>query len=256
MTRVLPRTNFLSSELLRRLIDLNIVAAAEPESLFAEKIGLWIHFADAITLSEVHHDRASRYSRISSQSQVNLSAEIAMEFDRIHTRLATSINTSCSPKSGKSHIQLPIPLLEPPVDVAAAYAPYRWFYDAHQRDMESHILPLRTTVRHALAKVSSTLKQLADLDAALEVILRERESKLLSKIPILLKKRFEKLLKDHQQNYVGSQQSNNPATCLGPTNWLNHFYSEMQTLLLSELELRLQPTIGLIEALNQNVHNE
>ncbi|MFC3109460.1 DUF3348 family protein [Undibacterium arcticum] len=40
---------------------------------------------------------------------------------------------------------------------------------------------------------SPRLKQLADLDATFETILRERESKLLATVPVLLKKRFEQL---------------------------------------------------------------
>ncbi|MFT5534508.1 MAG: hypothetical protein ACI8WM_003361 [Burkholderiaceae bacterium] len=256
MTRVLPRTNFHSSTLIRCLADLRMVDSVESESAFAEKLGLWVHFADAITLSAVHNGSGTTLSTMSSESQVALAAVVGSDFDRIQTELAKAITASCSPKAGKSLIQLPIPVLDLPLDLAASYAPYRWFYDAHQRDMESRIAPLRLHVRNALQKVSPSLEKLADLDAALEGILRERENKLLSKIPALLKKHFEYLFRAHQQNHVDTGQPDNPATWVQPTGWLAKFCSDMQTLLLAELELRLQPTMGLVEALGHNNHNE
>lgn len=256
MTRALTRTNFHSSKLIRCLADFTLVDTVEQEDAFAEKLGLWVHFADAITLSAVHNDSAALLPAMLPESVISLAAAMASEFDRMQAGMTNSIVTSCSPKSGKSQIKLPVPVLELPMDVAAAYAPYRWFYDAHQRDMEITLQPLRVKVRNALAKVSPGLKKLADLDAALDVILRERESKLLSKIPVLLKKRFEQLFREHQQNLVDIRQMDDPKTWIQPAGWLALFCNDVQSLLLSELELRLQPTVGLIEALDYKINNE
>jgi hypothetical protein len=247
MTRVLPRTNFHSSKLIRCLADLHIVDAVEPGNAFAEKLGLWIHFTDAITLSAVHEDSIA--SRPAMQPDARRAA-VGIEFDRIQASLIDSIMKSCSPGRGKSHMELPTPKLELPLDLAAAYAPYRRFYDAHQRDMELRIQPLRFNVREALAKASPRLGKLAELDAALERILRERESKLLSKVPVLLKKRFEQLFKEHEQMLADTQQADNPAGWMQAGAWLARFCNDMQMLLLAEVELRLQPTMGLIEALD------
>jgi hypothetical protein len=255
MTRVLPRTNFYSSSLIRCLTDLRIVDSIEPHTMFAEKLGFWVPFADASTLSAVHNQSSVQFSIMAPQSQVALFAALEAELGQLQTELTNAIIASCSPKSGKSTVQLPIPVLELPLDLLAAFAPYRWFYDAHQRDMELHVAPLRVRVRNALKQVSPALKKLADLDAALESILHERESKLLSKIPVLLKKHFEQLFRAHEQNQLDSGQQDIPATWVQPAGWLAQFCSDMQTLLLSELALRLQPTIGLIEALGHH-HNE
>ncbi len=256
MTRVLPRTNFHSSKLIRCLADMAIVEAVEPGNAFAEKLGLWIHFTDAITLSAVHNDSIASLPKMQPKIQLDLQCAVpvavGIEFDRIQAGLMNSIMKSCSPNSGKTHISLPTPTLELPMDLAAAYAPYRRFYDAHQRDMELGIQPLRINVREALAKASPRLKKLADLDAALERILRDRESKLLSKVPVLLKKRFEQLFKAHQQMLVDTRQADNPAGWTQAGAWLARFCNDMQTLLLAELELRLQPTVGLIEAFKQD----
>lgn len=262
MTRVFPRTNFHSSKLIRCLADLAIVDAVEPGNEFAEKLGLWIHFADAINLSAVHSDSIARPPKMQAGTQPDKQAAACAaagtEFNRIQANLVNSITKSFSPKLGKSHISLPAPALELPLDLGAAYAPYRRFYEAHQRDMELSIQPLRTNVREALAKASPRQRKLAELDVALEKILRERESKLLAKVPVLLKKRFEQLFKAHQQQLVDTQQADNPAAWTQAGAWLARFCNDLQMLLLAELELRLQPAMGLIEALNldsNKIHN-
>jgi len=252
MTRVLPRTNFHSSELIRCLSDLALVDAVDPGNAFAEKLGLWIHFTDAITLSAVHNDSIASTPKIQPEAQVVARAVAGAEFERIRTLLVNSITKSCSPNSGKTHIKLPEPIFDLPMDIAAAFVPYRRFYEAHQRDMELSIQPLRINVREAVAKASSRLKKLADLDATLEKILRERESKLLSKVPVLLGKRFQQLFKEHQQKLVDTQQTDNPACWMQAGGWLARFCKDMQMLLLAELELRLQPAMGLIEAFTQD----
>ncbi len=250
MTRVLPRTNFHSSQLIRCLADLAIVDAVDHGNVFAEKLGLWIHFADAITLSAVHNDSMASLQTIQPEAQVVALAAVGVEFDRIRATLINSVMTSCSPSSDKTHIKkLFTPILELPTDLAADYGSYRRFYEAHQRDMELNIRSLRINVREAVAKASPRLKKLADLDATLEGILRDRESKLLSKVPLLLRKRFEQLFKEHQQKLVDNQQADNPADWTQAGGWLARFCNDMQMLLLAEVDLRLQPTMGLIEAL-------
>ncbi|RJG01029.1 DUF3348 domain-containing protein [Noviherbaspirillum sedimenti] len=252
MARVLPRTNFHSSKLIRCLADMAMVDAVEPGNAFAEKLGLWVHFTDAIILSAVHNDSIAGLPKMHSEAQSAACVAVGVEFDRIRGSLVNAITKSCSPNLGKSHNELPVPQLALPMDLAAAVVPYRRFYEAHQRDMELRIHPLRVNVREALAKASPTLKKLADLDAAFEGILRERESKLLSTVPGLLKKRFEQLFKEHQQKLVDTQQADNPAGWMQAGGWLARFCNELQTLLLAEVELRLQPAMGLIEAITQD----
>ncbi|RJF96763.1 DUF3348 domain-containing protein [Noviherbaspirillum cavernae] len=252
MARVLPRTHFHSSKLIRCLAELDMADAVDPGNAFAEQLGLWIHFADAITLSAVHSDSIASAPNMQPEAPFDARVPIGIEFDRIQALLVNSITKSCSPTPGKTHIKLPIPELELPLNLSTAYPPYRRFYEAHQRDMELSIQPLRVNVREALAKASPRLNKLADLDATLEKILRERESKLLSKVPVLLKRRFEQLFKAHQQQLVDTRQADNPAGWTQAGAWLARFCNDMQMLLLAEVELRLQPTMGLIEAFKQD----
>jgi hypothetical protein len=252
MTRAFPRTSFHSSKLIRCLADLEIVDAADPGNGFAEKLGLWVHFADAIALSAVHNESMSgRPPGMHHEPQSAAQAPIAAEFNQIQAVLVNSITRSCSRGLGKTHIKLPAPILDLPLDLRAAYAPYGRFYEAHARDMEMTIQPLRVNVRAALAKASPKLRKLAELDAMFEKILRDRERQLLSKVPALLRKRFNQLFNAHQQKLVDSRQSDKPAGWTQTGGWLARFCHDMQMLLLAEMELRLQPTMGLIEAFNE-----
>jgi hypothetical protein len=256
MTRVSPRTNFHSSKLIRCLVDLANVDTVEPGKAFAEKLGLWIHFSDAVTLSAVHNDSIANPPKMQARNQQEqpfaACTAVCTEFDRIQAILMNSVIKSCSSNLGKTHIELPTPTFELPLDLATAHVPYRRFYEAHQRDMELNVQPLRIKVREALAKASTGLRKLAELDATLEKILCERERLLLAKVPLLLKKRFEQLFKAHQQMLVDTQQADNPAGWTLAGGWLARFCNDMQMLLLAEVELRLQPTVGLIEALKQD----
>jgi hypothetical protein len=102
-----------------------------------------------------------------------------------------------------------------------------------QRRMETAIEPFRAHVRQVLAAASPRLAQLATLDASFEQMLGGREQRLLSGVPAFLKARFEQLRQTH------------------PDTWPAPFELELQQALKSELELRLQPVTGLIEALAQ-----
>jgi hypothetical protein len=226
--------------------------AVDPGNAFAEKLGQWIHFADAIALSAVHGESMASLPKARPDARDAGRSASVIGFERVRGSLVNSIMKSFSSTPGKTHITLPAPALELPLDVAAAYAPYRRFYEAHQRDMEMSIQPLRTNVRDAVAKMSPNFKKLSDLDALLEKILRDREAKLLAKVPVLLRRRFEQLFKEHQQELAATQQIDNPAGWTQPGGWLARFCNDMQTLLLAEAELRLQPTLGLIEAIKQD----
>lgn len=192
--------------------------------------------------------------RVDAQTAVR--AAFGVEFDRVQSSLVNSIVKSCAPGASKTHSGFPALEPELPLDIGKAYVPYRRFYESHQRDMEMSVQPLRVNVRQALAKMSPKLRKLAELDAALEKMLRERESKLLAKVPVLLKKRFELLFKEHQKKLLASQQADKPAAWMQAGGWLAQFCKDMQMLLLAEVELRLQPTMGLIEASHADIKHD
>ena len=252
MTRVPTRTHFFSSRLIRILSDLAILEAVEPSAGFSEQLGLWVDYSDAIALSTALNagSPCPPDTRAAAPSVAGDAAGQALA--RLRSRLENSI-TQCEPTPpGMSLVAWPSPDFELPLKVATAYEPYRRYYAACQRQMDADIRPLRVSVREALAKTSPPLRQLAALDAALDKVLYDRESQLLSTVPLLLRKRFEDLLKAHRQSLLDTQQVDKPEDWMQQGGWLARFCHELQTVLLAELDVRLQPTVGLIEAL----HNE
>jgi hypothetical protein len=87
---------------------------------------------------------------------------------------------------------------------------------------------LRDPVRKAMCRVSPRLRQLAVVDAAFEQVLGRREQALLPTVHALLKRRFEQLR--------------------GQEGGLESFARQWRETLLAELELRLEPVAGLVDA--------
>ncbi len=243
MTRDLPRTNFHSSQLIRCLAELDLLEGAEPAGDFADKLGQWMHFTDAIALSSVLESGMAKLPAQSAPLREASSVRLTAEYERTSASLVNSIMKSCA--GGKTPIKLPL------VELEVSYAPYRQFYDAHQRDIELSVEPLRVNLREALAKASPRLRKLAELDVVMEKFLREREAKLLARVPLLLKKHFDAQYAAHQAQVTASGQPDNPAAWMHPGGWLARFSQTLQTLLLASAELRLQPCAGLLEAFNQ-----
>ena len=243
MRRALPGTNFNSSRLTRFLADLSLVDAGGSKQAFAERLGQWLNFADAITLHAAHGATSAAAER--SVATTALEAE----FSAARAALVNSITASCSPLAGETRIKLPA--MQPGAAIEAlAYEPYRRFYLAHQGEMEVGVRPLRSKARQALARAGQNLRQLAALDGALDKILGARERQLLATVPALLEKRFAQLASAHQQRLAETGLPDDPELWLQPGGWLADFCNELKMALLAELDLRLQPTVGLIEALS------
>ena len=170
---------------------------------------------------------------------------------RVRAALVDLIAASCSPAGSTSASRIRLPLPKPGVEpeFAAAYGPYRRFHLALQTDMEAGVRALRGSIRRALAPVSTGLARLAALDEALDRILAARERQLLATtLPALLEKRFQQLLAAHRQTLIDSGQGDDPGLWMQPGGWLATFRDELQAVLIAELDLRLQPVLGLVDA--------
>jgi hypothetical protein len=251
MTRALTRTNFNNSKLIRVLVDLTHVEAVERGSPFADKLAAWVDFSDAITLCAAHTS-STQCTQQGTQSMA--SGVLSDEFTRVRTSLVQAITMRHSTSGARTRVERPSPKPGMTADHTVDYEPYRRYHLAHQREMELSVRPLRERAREVLRSASPGLRQLADLDTAFDEILSERESKLFSKIPSLLQKRFGLLVREHQQSHGDDHETNNPELWIRPGGWLMRFRTELQTVLLAELDARLQPTLGLMEALHTELN--
>lgn len=246
MTRALTRTNFHSSHLIRTLCDLAVLEAGGQESALGEKLGLWIDFADAIALTRVHN---AGVQDAPAATPAAADRSVHDSFAKARAGMEGVIAKSSAPNTGRTRAELSLPSLDLPLDDAKVYTPFRRYHQAHQRDMENNVRSVRAKVRDGVVAQSPRLQQLVALDAAFDSILGEREARLLSTIPSLMEKRFNQLRKAHLQT---QPTDDTPAVWMQPGAWLARFCTELQTVLLAELDLRLQPAVGLLEAL----HNE
>lgn len=261
-----PRASFNSSRLVHLLAGLVAEEAAGARQSFAERLGHWLNLGDAIALAGALNTATatppaagSRDSSAAHEAQREFVeiAEIA-EFARVRAALADSIAADGVSGPEKVRLKLPVPPPGASLDSAADYLPYRRYYAAHQRDMEAGIGQLRAGVRQALARRSPALQRLAALDAVLGKALAERERDLLAGIPLLLEKRFAQLCKAHRQtlaswNSPGDSPADTAERWLRPGGWLADFRQDMRAVLLAELDVRLQPVAGLIDAFSHEV---
>ena len=107
-------------------------------------------------------------------------------------------------------------------------------------------------VRHAVA-ASPRLVPLAAMDEVLERMFGTREQQLMGTVPVVLERRFEELRTAHELERTAAQQPDDPAAWRQPGGWLHRFGQELEASLLAEMEVRLQPVTGLMEALNNEV---
>lgn len=225
--------------------------AARATDEVGQKLGDWLDFRQAIALHGLLNPEPQHATAAPRRVGVLTPAALAQHFDKVRTSLEQSIAQGAPSGSGLARIDMPQADLDEPIDPKKAYEPYRRFYGAHQRQMESVIRTLRSQLRGQLAKGPEPLRQLAALDAAFEGILSEREAQLLGKVPKLLEKRFVQALKQHLKKLADAPADDAPAPGLKPDVWLAPLRQELRTALLAELDMRLQPALGLLEAFTQ-----
>ena len=113
-------------------------------------------------------------------------------------------------------------------------APFRLHHSQQQRSMAARIASLRERLRPRLAEASGPLARLSQLDALLERSVAAQERERLAGLAALLTARAEA----HQ--------------AADPRRWRHRFWADLRRLLRAELDLRLQPVLGLIEALHDD----
>ncbi|NPC58733.1 DUF3348 family protein [Caenimonas soli] len=222
------RRDFNSSKLVRLLGEWAPVDAEAPGMDFAERLSLWLNAFDAIGLQAAHQSiKAIKTAAPGKPSDARFSTPaqaIEEEVQRVRTALARAIARNLIPLASD---KLP--------QADAGYSPYRRRHLELQRQMEQMITPLRDHVRQTLCRISARLRQLAALDAVLEQLLAPREQLLLPEVASLMERRFEQLARSQAGG------------------WLEAFARDWRLALLAELDLRLEPVAGLIEALNNEL---
>ena len=238
LARDVRRTPLTGSAFIRTLASLNDVAAPAAPDAFAQRLAQWFDWTHAFSLSAALGDSGAPVGVPGFGGQGALNAD-EREFARVRAALAKAIADAPDGAAAPRRINRPIATAVAPAETPVDFATYRQRYTACQLAMETQIVPLRRRLRSSLADRSAALAKLAELDIVMEQVVGAQERALLATVGARLEPRFDQLR--------AAQDEAQP----GP--WLERFRHEMRGLLLAELELRLQPVEGLLEACRQSL---
>ena len=247
MTRVLPRPRLHSSELLRFLVSQGMADAAADTGDVGQSLGDWLDFRQAIGLQGfIGSLDDPSVKAVHATARVDATV-LRKRFAEVRNTLEQSILQGAVPAPGLPRIELPAAELEHPIDPKTAFDPFRRYSVGHQRQMDHIIRSLRIQLRGMLDKGPTAQRQLSTLDALFESVLSPKETRLLGHLPTQFEKRFTQTLKQHMKSLREAADADEPAPRTAP--WLEPLRNDMRNALLAELDLRLQPVLGLIEAL-------
>ncbi|QWP79255.1 DUF3348 family protein [Lysobacter sp. K5869] len=221
--------------LLARLADAQVAPGAPPLS---DRLSQWIEWTQSLALSSAL-DGAAPVPGFGAPTPVDAEER---ECARVRQAMAAAI------ASDRAFAAAPAPSHAPARSAAARedvsdFAFFRQRYLVLQQTMEAGAGRLRERLRDRLTLMSPELSKLAAMDAVMERALARRERGLLAAAPTLLARRFERLRADAQ-----AQADARGETAAAET-WLEPFRRDMHEALLAELDLRLQPSQGLLAAL-------
>ncbi|MDF3839589.1 DUF3348 domain-containing protein [Cupriavidus basilensis] len=240
-----PRhTGFSGPALVRLLARLTNADVPESSQSLSDRLSQWLGWTDAIALSAALNGSPPA---VASGARTFGSAE-ERECARVRTALADAIasDTAFTPARRSGRTQAPTEAA--PADTDADYSTFRQRYLSLQQTMETSIGNLRPRLRGMLAARTPEMSRLAVVDAVMERGLIVRERSLLATVPTLLAGHFERLRRAERAALADAEASDAPAA-MTPGTWLEVFRKDMRSVLLAELEVRLQPVEGLLAAL-------
>ena len=206
------------------LAQLSLVEQPPATPSFAAGLGHWLGWKEAIPLCAALLAPLAAGVPAASvggpRQDVDATSAVAHDFARVRQALACAIADEAATAR----------------EDGASFVPFRRRYFGLQQSMAAAIGPLRAQARNAVARLAPAMNRLAALDAVMADTLAAREQTLLALMPVLLEKHFTRLRQAPQPEQPGRP-------------WLTVFRADMQRLLLAELDLRLQPALGLLDTL-------
>lgn len=237
--------NASNPRMIRYLAELEVAVEPITHTRFAERLAQLIDLSDSLKLSVTHSNMPELpFEPVSASADA-----VKDEFMRVHALIVESIINSFTGSGHRQWAALPGPdslLLAEPED---GLKPFLDFYMLHQKQMGAKVKSLRAYVRETAAGLSVELAQLAQLDAVLAETLAAPSRRFFAGVEPLLRKRFQPLLSEICKG-SGVQPTANEV--LLPL--YERLCSDMQSLLLAEVEVHLLPVLGMVEAIDDEIN--
>ncbi|MBP7468688.1 MAG: DUF3348 family protein, partial [Thauera sp.] len=128
MTQAVSRTRFNSAGLVRILAELAVADVADPKQTFAERLGEWLDFKDALALYSALNSAAA-----GAPSRAAPAAALRGQLVQVRGELAAAVAAAGTTQPGGTNLALPTPLPNAAPESAADFAPFHRYYLAHQR---------------------------------------------------------------------------------------------------------------------------
>ncbi|MET4026141.1 hypothetical protein ABIE59_001666 [Marinobacter sp. MBR-99] len=216
-----------SSKLLAQLAQLGTPAASDALPCFAERLSRLFGLGDTMTL-----DAATAYrARQPGPVQDAVVEKLTDELTTTRRALVRRVRTWADDLELEGE-----PEFEPVLNA--------WL--ALQRKIAANSRQLRDKVRKSMKGQSQTLARLAELDAVFDHTMAGYTSQCFSTVSKVLEQRFRTL-------QTSPEHPNNSGKATG--DWFHRYCEEAQALLLAELDVRLEPVLGLLEACHNEVNN-
>lgn len=256
------------SRLVQRLTELEVTGDQDSQPHSSDRFGHLLSLHDCVNLAEM----LAEVSAIPFEPTRISIEKIKDEFIRVHAALVDFVAKSFAPRAGRARGRLPTPeayhshcrftqvyatagsgIVK---NHTAAYEPYRKFYAGRQETLAIKIYHLRSKMADAISGASPEFAQLASLDKGVGDALSVQSQQIFTAIPNLLGRRFKHLLDAHWHELPSRPAVSDLEPWMKSGGWMSEFCGEMQEMLLAELEIRLLPVLGLIEALSDTVIRE
>ncbi|MFY3385065.1 DUF3348 family protein [Paracidovorax sp. MALMAid1276] len=222
--------------------------AAQPAQDLAEQMSPWLSTVDAVQLSRALHALESAGAAPGPRSGAVDVPALQARLDAARSELAAL--ASAGPASARPVRERAdnTPVAPPDPELAADFAVYAARYIAVQKQVESRVAGLRAQMRQVLSAGPEALRRLAALDAVMEHMLGAREQRLWASLTVHLERRMAQLRTAHGQRIAEAGRDDEPHRWAEPGGWLHSFEQDMRALQASELQARLQPLVGLLDA--------
>jgi len=233
------------TRLIRLVARLGSPAVARAPTDFAARLGRLFDLSDTIVLDDAtrrtaHQPPAPARQRYQARQQ--LAADLADSRDALAQAIAEAFESDAVSEP------LPPPQAARKPGIPPAFEPYARFYQARQRLLTARVQRLRARARAIVSEADPALVPLAELDAVFDNTLTAYRRQCHEALPAVLEKRFRALWRAHHRA-LPAETPDPPAEWLREGAWLDRFQQEMRLLLLAELEARLIPVQGLLDAL-------